>query len=73
MNCKVSLSFKSIDKQLASSHRTNVEFRDVNADYNKMSVAALAKRQPNIAWEKVLNDLGSKTDSIDVAQPAYYD
>ena len=63
----------NIDKQLATSHRTNIELRDVNANYNKMSVAALAKRQPNINWSKVLNDMGAKTDSIDVAQPAYYD
>ncbi len=38
-----------------------------------MSVPTLVKRQPNIGWENVLNDLGAKTDSIDVAQPAYYD
>jgi len=63
----------SIDKQLASSHRTNVELRDVKANYNKMSVAALVKKQPNIGWQNVLNDLGAKTDSIDVSQPAYYD
>ncbi|MEO5997050.1 MAG: M13 family metallopeptidase N-terminal domain-containing protein, partial [Chitinophagaceae bacterium] len=35
----------SIDKQLASSHKTNIELRDVNANYNKMAVATLAKRQ----------------------------
>jgi putative endopeptidase len=63
----------NIDKQLAVSHRNNIELRDVNANYNKMSVAALAKRQPNIGWPKVLNDLGAKTDSVDVGQPAYYD
>ena len=62
----------NIDKQLASSHRTNVELRDVNANYNKMAVATLAKREPNIGWVNVLNDLGAKTDSIDVGQPAYY-
>lgn len=37
----------SIDKQLASSHKTNIELRDVNANYNKMAVLTLAKRQPN--------------------------
>ncbi len=63
----------NIEKQLASSHRNNIELRDVNANYNKMSVADLAKREPNIGWENVLNDLGAKTDSIDVGQPAYYD
>jgi putative endopeptidase len=63
----------NIDNQLAASHRTNIELRDVNANYNKMAVATLVKQQPNIGWQHVLNDLGAKTDSIDVAQPAYYD
>ncbi len=63
----------SIDKQLAGSHRTNIELRDVNNNYNKMSVSTLIKKQPNIGWQNVLNELGAKTDSIDVAQPAYYD
>ena len=63
----------NIDKQLAASHKTNIELRDVNANYNKMAVADLLKRQPNIGWLNVLNDLGAKTDSIDVSQPAYYD
>src|SRR5450432_2194938 len=62
----------NIDKQLAGSHRTNIELRDVNANYNKMSVSTLVKKHPNIWWHHVLNDLGAKTDSIDVAQPAYY-
>jgi len=63
----------NIEKQIASSHKTNIELRDVNANYNKMSVADLAKRQPNIGWPNVLNTMGAKTDSIDVGQPAYYD
>ena len=63
----------NIEKQLAASHKTRVELRDVNANYHKMPVAALAKQQPNIGWPSVLNELGAKTDSIDVGQPAYYD
>jgi len=63
----------NIQKQLASSHKTNIELRDISANYHKMGVAELAKRQPNIGWQNVLDDLGAKTDSIDVAQPAYYD
>ena len=62
-----------IEKQLATSHKTNIELRDVNANYNKMPVAVLAKRQPNIGWTTVLTALGATTDSMDVAQPAYYD
>ncbi|HEY6978922.1 MAG TPA: M13 family metallopeptidase, partial [Chitinophagaceae bacterium] len=63
----------SIDKQLASSHKTNIELRDVNANYNKMAVANLAKRQPNIGWINLLDNLGAKTDSVDESQPVYYD
>ena len=63
----------SIDRQLASSHKTNIELRDINANYNKMSVAQLAKKQPNMRWPDLLNNLGAKTDSIDVSQPAYFD
>ena len=62
-----------IEKQIAAVHKTNIELRDVNANYNKMPVAVLAKRQPNIGWLKVLSELGTKTDSIDIAQTAYYD
>jgi putative endopeptidase len=36
----------SIDKQLASSHKTNIELRDVKANYNKMAVADIAKGNP---------------------------
>lgn len=63
----------SIDKQIAASHRTRVELRDVKANYNKMAVADLAKKEANIGWPKVLQNLGAKTDSIDVMQPAYYE
>lgn len=62
-----------IEKQLATAHRTNIELRDVNANYNKMAVTALAKKQPNVRWTNLLNDLGVKVDSVNVGQPAYYD
>jgi putative endopeptidase len=61
-----------IDKQLASSHKTRVERRDVQANYNMMAIKDLEK-QPNIGWNDFLNHLGAKTDSIDVGQPAYYE
>ena len=62
-----------IEKQLAASHRTRVELRDVKANYNKMAVSALDASQPNIGWTGFFNYLGIQTDSIDVGQPAYYD
>jgi putative endopeptidase len=33
-----------IEKQLAASHRTNIELRDVKANYNKLGVTALSKK-----------------------------
>lgn len=63
----------NIDKQIAASHKTNIELRDINANYHKMPVAELSKRNPNLDWQNVLNTIGAKTDSIDVGQPAYYD
>jgi putative endopeptidase len=62
-----------IDKKIAVSHKTKVELRDVQANYNKMAVTDLAKRHTNIGWVALLNNLGAQTDSIDVGQPAYYD
>ena len=62
-----------IEKQLATIHKTNIELRDVKANYNKLAVAAISKKQPNIGWTTLFNDLGVKADSINVGQPAYYD
>lgn len=62
-----------IDKELAASHKTRVELRDVKANYNKLPVAELDKRQPRIGWPTLLSGLGAKTDSLDMGQPLYYD
>ena len=62
-----------LEKQLAASHKTNIERRDINANYHKMPVASIAKSQPNLHWSAVFVALGAKTDTVDVAQPAYYD
>ncbi|MBC7509053.1 MAG: M13 family metallopeptidase [Ferruginibacter sp.] len=61
-----------IEKQLATAHRTNIELRDVKANYNKMATAALSKKNPNLNWTTLLADLGAKVDSVNVGQPAYY-
>ena len=62
-----------IEKQLATAHKTNIERRDVKANYNKLAVADLAKKQPDLRWTTLLNDLGVRADSVNVAQPGYYD
>lgn len=62
-----------IEKQMASSHRTNIELRDVHANYNKLAVAALEKKHSSLGWSAFLKELGISVDSVDVAQPPYYD
>jgi putative endopeptidase len=62
-----------IEKQIAQIHKTRIERRDVKANYNKMSVAVIDKKQPNIGWKKLLGELGLEADSVDMQQPAYYD
>lgn len=62
-----------IEKDIAGSHKTRVELRDVTANYNKVSVASLVASEPNIGWEALLKNLGAeKVDSLDMSQPAYY-
>ncbi|GGI57478.1 M13 family metallopeptidase [Winogradskyella haliclonae] len=63
----------NIEKQLAESHKTRIERRDVKANYNKMSIEDLDQKHSNINWANILSLLSIKTDSIDVAQPAYYE
>ena len=62
-----------IEKQLAASHKTNIQLRDVKTNYNKVSVAAIKQSQTEIGWATLLAGLGAKTDSIDIPQPAYYE
>ncbi|GAB4029399.1 M13 family metallopeptidase [Spirosoma jeollabukense] len=63
----------AIENQFALAHRTNIERRDVKANYNKLSVADLSQKQPTLSWTTLLNNLGVKADSVNVGQPAYYD
>jgi putative endopeptidase len=62
-----------IEQQNAASHKTNIELRDVKANYHKVAVAAISKTQANIGWPILLAELGAATDSVDMGQPAYYD
>ncbi|PZR25067.1 MAG: peptidase M13 [Citrobacter freundii] len=62
-----------IEKQLAGSHKTNIELRDVKGNYNKLAVADISRKQPNIGWTALLAAYGAKVDSVDMGQPGYYD
>jgi putative endopeptidase len=61
-----------IEKQLAAGSKTNVELRDVNANFNKVAVASIGRTQANIGWPLFFAKLRATSDSIDMAQPAYY-
>ena len=63
----------NIEKQLAASHKTNIEMRDIKGNYHKVPLADINKRQANIGWTTYFNTLGAAMDSLDVAQPGYYD
>src|ERR1700749_298820 len=49
----------SIEKKLAGSHKTNIELRDIDANYHKLSVTALAKTQPELSWQTLFTSLGA--------------
>ena len=61
-----------LEKQMAASHKTNVELRDPQSNYHKMAVADLDKQMPVIAWKTLFNNLSFKVDSLNISQPAYY-
>jgi putative endopeptidase len=62
----------NVEKQMAGGQRTNIELRDPASNYNKMAVAELDKKMPNIGWRDVLNTMRIKTDTLNVSQPGYY-
>ncbi len=62
-----------IEKELATSHKTRIERREVKKNYNKLAVSQLEKKQPNIGWAALVDQLGMDTDTLDIRQPAYYD
>ena len=61
-----------LETELAKSHRTAVELRDPQKNYNKMSIADLEKNAPNIGWKNFFEKINAKVDSVNVAQPEYF-
>lgn len=62
----------NFEKQLALSHKTNVELRDPQSNYNKKAIADLQKAMPVFDWVTLTKTLGVKVDSVNVSQPAFY-
>ncbi|OLY92174.1 putative endopeptidase [Cnuella takakiae] len=62
----------ALETEIAKSHRSPVELRNPQLNYNKMAVSDLHKQQPNINWTGFFNTIGAKPDSVNVGQPDYF-
>ena len=69
---KKMMAVYNLEKQMAASHRTSVELRDPQSNYNKMAVKDMDKKMPAIGWPSFFTGIGFKIDSVDIGQPAYY-
>ncbi|RYU95906.1 M13 family metallopeptidase [Emticicia agri] len=70
---KMASAAYAIEKELAASHKTNIERRNVQANYNKLKLTDIVAKQPNIGWAAYFSGLGVKVDTLNMQQPAYYD
>ncbi len=68
-----STTIYNIEKQIAGAHRTNVELRNPQLNYNKIAVSALNKRMPAFGWPSLLQKMEIKSDSVNVSQPGFYE
>jgi putative endopeptidase len=57
---------------IAKSHRSPIELRDPQKNYNKLSVTDFDKQCPNINWPQIFTKMNVKVDSVNVSQPGYY-
>jgi putative endopeptidase len=62
----------ALETEMAVSHRTAVETRDPQKNYNKIAVVDLQKTQPNLDWANFFAAMKVKTDSVNISQPGYY-
>jgi putative endopeptidase len=61
----------ALETELAESHWTRAESRDIQKIYNPMTVAELEALAPQFAWERMLESLGlGGVEPIVVAQPS---
>lgn len=60
----------AIEKQIAEKSYSQVQLRDINANYHKMTYAELCKEFPGVQWSEVFWQLGiPAVDKVDVSQP----
>ena len=63
----------SLETEIAKTHRSPVELRNPQANYNKMSISDLEKHSPNIGWKNLFGKMNVNIDSVNVGQPRYYE
>ncbi|MBO4942672.1 MAG: M13 family metallopeptidase [Muribaculaceae bacterium] len=62
----------AIETQLANSQMTRTEQRNIAAQYNPMSVAALVEQYPNVDLKHYFELQNLDVDTVIVSQPNYY-
>jgi putative endopeptidase len=63
----------TIEKQLAESSKSPVELRDIEKQYNPMTVDQLQILCPMISWSRFFNDRGlNNVDTLIVGQPNFF-
>ncbi|WP_342647910.1 M13 family metallopeptidase [Mucilaginibacter sp. CSA2-8R] len=62
----------ALETLIAKAHRTPVELRDPNKNYNKYTVKQIETMMPDLSWPAILNTMGIKTDTVLISQPRYY-
>jgi putative endopeptidase len=66
-------SVMNIETALAKASMTNVELRDPQAIYHKMTLAQVQSLTPNFSWETYLPAVGSgKLAELNIGQPEFF-
>ena len=59
-----------LETQIAQAHWTNIQSRDADKTYNKMSVAQLVEMAPGFDFVTYFKGVGTPTDTVVVGQPS---
>src|SRR5574340_419074 len=63
----------TIETALAKASRTNVELRDPEKNYNKMTLAQMKSLTPDWPWEAYLQGIGAPSiESANIGQPEFF-
>ncbi|MGZ3927360.1 MAG: M13 family metallopeptidase [Mucilaginibacter sp.] len=61
-----------LETAIAQSHRTPVELRDPQKNYNKFATATMQQQMPDVDLKDAFDRMGLKTDTVLIGQPDYY-